>query len=155
MKRIWPFIYAVSAPLCVYGGFLGSRHEVNDSDAGWVMIAFVFVMFSILPLGWFGYAILHSKKSTMPRPSFDRHPFGWWSDVLQALRVSVLLTVLKTVGVLIAFGAGRGQSDITVCMWVALSAGIVIGERLVYRIYKARIAPHPEACAQAATLSEY
>ena len=155
MKRIWPFVYAVSAPLCVYGGFLGPRRELNASDAGWMMIAIVFVMFSIMPLGLFGYAILHSKKSAMPRPSFDRHPFGWWSDVLQPLRVSVLCAVLKTFGVLMAFGAGRGQSEMTVWMWVALSAGIVIGERLVYRVYKARIAPHPEARSQAATLSEY
>ncbi len=153
MKRIWPFVYAVCAPLCVYGGFLGGRHELDASEAGWLAIALGFVMFSITPLGLFGYGILHSKKAAMQRPSFDRHPFGWWSDVLQPLRVSVLASVLKTVGMLIAFGAGRGQSQMTVWMWVALSAGIVIGEQLVYRVYKARIAPQPAASAQFANLS--
>lgn len=153
MKRVWPFIYATGAPLCVFGGFLGPRHLPASSNIDWLGITVGFVMMLIAPLASFTYGIHFSKKTTLPRPSFDRHPFIWW-DVLQSLRVDVSIGVLQTLGAVIAFLAGKGQPRMFIYAYVAVSIGILIGERLVYRVYKAKIAPHPRSSAQPAPLSE-
>jgi hypothetical protein len=154
MKSVWPVIYLVGGLYCVYGGFVGPLQLLSYSDIDWVAITVGFVMTLIMPLGLFAYAAHYSKKATMQQPSFDRHPFGWWTDVLQPLRVSVLGTVLQTFGFLMAFFSGGGEPPMVIYLSVTLSTGIVLGERLVYRVYKARIAPHRRPSAQPAPLSE-
>jgi hypothetical protein len=140
MKQIWPFIYLLGGSLCFYGGFIGPRHAQVSENIDLLAIMGGFVLTLVAPLALFAYGIHFSKKAVMPRPSFDRHCFGWWTDTLQPLRVSVLVSVLKTLGALTAVLMGGGQSQKLVHVYVACSIGIVIGERLVYWVYKKRIA---------------
>jgi hypothetical protein len=139
MKQFWPIVYVSSIPFCIYGGFAAMRHSSNTTNIDWVLIAIVLVMMTSLPLGLFAYGINYSKKEKMERPSLDRHCFGWWTDTLQPLRVSVLGTAFYTLGTLAAYPGAAEQARMLIFLYVATTIGITIGERLVYSIYDSKI----------------
>ena len=67
------------------------------------------------------------------RPSLDRHPFGWWRDPLQAGRVTLVATALWSAGAVCALPRADHRGTMIFWVLVAWSAGMFIGERIVFR----------------------
>jgi hypothetical protein len=72
------------------------------------------------------------------RPSLDRHPFGWWRDTLQPLRISVIGACLYFLGAYFALPHTDRRGVMLLWFYPALAAGLFIGERIV--LYRERIA---------------
>jgi hypothetical protein len=74
------------------------------------------------------------------RPSLDRPPFDWWRDTLQPLRISVIGACLYFLGACFALPRTDRLGVMLLWFYAALAAGLFIGERIVYVLYRERIA---------------
>ena len=142
MKRIWPIIYFILAPIIIFSGYDGTRRN-PDSNLDWIALTIIPVVVTLLPIGLFLYGLSYSGRSKMPRPSLDRHPFGWWTDTLQPLRCSSIGTALSAVGASAAYPATSDQARMGIYLLVILAVSTAIGEVLVYKLFKERIGEQP------------
>ncbi|WAC18905.1 hypothetical protein OVA24_16865 [Luteolibacter sp. SL250] len=140
MPKLWPWIYAMLIPVCCHAGYRIVRDAGGmPSGVHWVEVAVAFVAVTIAPLLLVAYGFLHSRKERMRRPSWDRHPFGWWTDTLQPLRVSVVSGLAYAAGAASALPAADEKGRMTFFLLAAIATGMAIGERLVYVVYRGRI----------------
>lgn len=140
MAKLWPWIYAVLMPLCGYGGYRMVR-DAGEMPSGVnpAAVAVAFVASTIAPLLLVAYGFSYSRKDKMRRPSWDRHPFGWWTDTFQPLRVSMVFCLAYAAGAALALTAAVEKGRMSFFLLAAIATGIFIGERLVYVIYRRRI----------------
>jgi hypothetical protein len=138
--KVWPVIYAVLIPFAVYSGFRGLRPEATaGTNPDWIFASITFVLLSLFPLGAAAYGFRYSKKEAMQRPSWDRHPLGWWTDTLQRLRFCLIYTSLMALGAAFALPSADEKGRMMFLFLVAMPAGLFVGERLVYAIYRKKI----------------
>jgi hypothetical protein len=139
MNRLWPLIYVGFGLLSLNGGYESLRPERTDkTNADWVFIIIILILFCLFPLGAVSVGRAYGVE-TFRRPTFHRHPFGWWSDTLQPLRVSVVFSVLFSIGQLVAFPHTDAKGTMLFYSYLAMAVGLFLGERLVYVIFKSRI----------------
>jgi hypothetical protein len=140
MRHVWRFIYLGSLPLCILGGYRSlAPDQTANTNADWIFVTLAFVGMCLFPLG----AMAYSRRigvEVFRRPSFDRHPIGWWRDTLQPLRVSLISTALLFVGSCFALPHADHKGIMMFWFYAALTLGLFIGERIIYRIYAKRIA---------------
>jgi len=133
-------VYVTGAILALIGGYRGlSPDRTVHTNADWVFVIVCFVLTSLFPLGAMTYSRWIGVE-TFRRPSLDRSPLGWWRDTLQPLRVSVVFVALTFIGSCFALPHADHRGVMLVWSFGAVSLGLFIGERLVYHIYRERIA---------------
>ena len=137
--NLWRCLHAILILGAIPGGYHGVRWPRGSVTLGWFPVALGFVIFSIAPLLLVAYGFLHSRKETIRRPTWDRNCFRWWTDTLQPLRLSVVLCLAQAVGGAFALHAAGERGRMWFHVLAAIAAGIFIGERLVYAIYRRRI----------------
>jgi hypothetical protein len=138
MRKLWPIIYALGILLSLDMGYDLLRSDVTArTDMGWPFIAIFFVAAFLFPL--IALAPSRSYAGPMRRPSWYRHPFGWHTDPLQALRVSIVATALVAFGAAGALPNTDHKGVMLICSLAALAVGFFIGERFAYFIYRKRI----------------
>lgn len=133
-------IYALLIPLAIFSGYRELRPEATArTNADWIFVTVTFVGCSIFPLGAVAYGFKYSNKKTMQRPTWDRHPIGWWTDTLQPLRFSLIYMTLFALGAFFALPGADERGRMLFLSLVAIPAGLFVGERLVYAVYRKRI----------------
>ena len=140
MRRLWPFIYValfVSTAVGVYESLAPKETAHTNSD--WIFVSITFVLTCLFPLGAMSYSRGIGVQQ-FRRPSLDRHPFGWWRDTLQPLRMSVISAALYFVGSCLALPHTDHRGLMIFWFYAALTLGLFIGERIVYVVYRERIA---------------
>lgn len=140
MKKIWPVIYAVLIPLITVSGYRALGPEATaGTNVDWIFVAVAFVCLSLFPLGAIAYGFHYSRKEKMRGPTWDRPPLGWWTDTLQPLRLCLVALTLYAFGALFALPSADQRGRMTFFFLVAMPAGLFLGERLVYAIYRKKI----------------
>ena len=140
MHRLWPLIYIalfVSTAVGVYESLAPKETAHTNSD--WVFVSITFVLTCLFPLGAMSYSRGIGVQQ-FRRPSLDRHPFGWWRDTLQPLRMSVIGAALYLIGSCFALPHTDQRGIMIFWFYAALALGLFIGERIVYVVYRERIA---------------
>ena len=139
-QRLWAAIYIIGAALALWGGYQSlSPEETAQTNSDWIFVSITFVLTCLFPLGAMAYSRgigVHEFR----RPSLDRHPFSWWRDTLQPLRISVVSAALYFLGALFALPHTDHRGLMILWFYAALALGLFIGERLVYVVHRARIA---------------
>jgi|ERR1051325_299340 hypothetical protein len=139
-RRVWLSIYIIGAVFTLWGGYKSlAPEQTAKTNSDWVFVSITFVLTCLFPLGAIAYSRLIGVQQFRP-PSFDRHPLGWWRDTLQPLRVSVVGAVLYFIGACIALPHTDQRGVMLFWFYAALAVGLLIGERLVYIVYRERIA---------------
>lgn len=138
MKRTWPIIYLISIPLLVFSGY-STPHDAPNTNVDWVLLVIIPIVTTLLPLGLFVYGIHYSQRPKMPRPTLDRHLFGWWTDTLQPLRCSSIGTGLIAIGAIAAYPGENDQARMLIYSFALMAVSLIFGELLVYRIFRNRI----------------
>jgi hypothetical protein len=110
-----------------------------DFKMGWQSIVGAFVFFSIGPLLITALRHRLGIKTIFRRPSLDRTPFTR-QDTLQVLRLFWISSTLMSLGA--CFSLAIADHNGVMMFWssVAVSAGLFIGERIVYLVYAKKIA---------------
>jgi hypothetical protein len=139
MRHLWQCVYVVGAPLVLVGGYRSlSPAETAHTNADWLFVSITFLLTCVFPLGALAYSRGIGVQE-FRRPTLDRQPLGWWRDPLQPLRVSVVSAGLYFLGACLALPHADNRGIMLVWFYAALAAGLFIGERLVYRVYRGRI----------------
>lgn len=139
MKNVWRIIYfglLITAP---YAGFTSLRPEQTaKTNPDWVFISISFVCTLLFPLMALGFSRVHGIKQFM-RPTFGRNFLRWWSDPLQPLRFCVYASILTAAGASLAVPTADAIGKLTFYWYLALAAGLILGERIAYHIFRERI----------------
>jgi hypothetical protein len=137
--HLWKIIYLAGAVLCICAGYDSLKPErTAETNADWIFVAITFVSGSLFPLGAMAYAGLRGIK-IFRRPSLSRQPFGWWTDTLQPLRVSLASMAFICLGSCFALPKTDHKGVMLCWFYAALTAGLLTGEALVYRIFAKKI----------------
>jgi hypothetical protein len=139
MRHLWRYIYVIGAVCVLVGGYLSlSAGQTERTNADWLFVSIAFAITCVFPLGAMAYSRGIGVQE-FRRPSFDRQPLDWWRDTLQPLRVSVVSAALYLLGASFALPHTDHRGVMLFWFYAALAAGLFIGERLVYRVYRAQI----------------
>ena len=142
MQRIWKYIYFSWAILCVVSGYRSLTPErTTHFYMPWSFIVVSFFFFCVAPLGIIALRNCFGFETVYRRPSLDRTPFNR-QDILQAYRLFWVSSALMSLGA--CFALPRADDHGTMMFWssVGMSAGIFIGERIVYLVHAKEIPAH-------------
>jgi hypothetical protein len=140
MKYFWRICYSIFFVLMIWEGYGSlSPQRTAGSNADWYFVLASFVGTILFPLGAMFFARSRGVK-IFYKPSFDRHPLGWWNDTLQPIRISLIFSVCQVLGCLPTLRYANELGFMTFYWMLALTIGLFIGERLVYLVYKSSIA---------------
>lgn len=142
MKLIWYMVNVGLVALGLWSGYVSLepqklRHTNPDAIAC-VAILVTMPLFALLSVG---YSVRRWKRDKLARPSWDRNPVNWWGDPLQSLFISTCIMAATAIG-----GALRRPTVGSVAFWmfgvyVCFAIGLLVGQVLVYRVYREQIAP--------------
>ena len=139
-RSLWLTIYSIAAILTLWGGYRSlDPAQTARTNADWIFVSITFVLTCLFPLGAMAYSRSIGVQE-FRRPSLDRHPFGWWHDTLQPLRASLVAAVLYLVGACFALPHTDARGVMILWFYAASALGLLMGERLVYVIFRTRIA---------------
>jgi hypothetical protein len=140
MRRLWPPIYVALFVLTAVGGYESlAPQKTANTNSDWIFVSITFVLTCLFPLGAMSYSRGIGVQQ-FRRPSLDRHPFGWWRDTLQPLRISVIGAGLYLIGSCFALPHTDHRGVMIFWFYAALTLGLFLGERIVYAVYRERIA---------------
>jgi len=136
VQNVWKFVYLAAGVLCILGGYTSLAPErTAGTNSDWILVSIAFVTACFFPLMAMAYSHRCRGIEKFRRPSLDRHPIGWWSDPLQPIRHSLIAIGLTFLGSCLALGKADHKGVMIFWFYAALTLGLFIGERLVYRVY--------------------
>lgn len=141
MKYFWLAVNSALVVLAFRGGYVSmnpDRLRHTNPDATLCLI--VLVVMPPLTVGCVAYSIRRWKTAPLSRPSWNRNPFNWWGDPLQALFVYTCAMVAVTVGSVVQQPSYGSVGFWTLGVYCSIVIGLVAGQILVYRIYRQNIA---------------
>jgi hypothetical protein len=112
------------------------RHTNPDP----VLCLSILLLSPLFALWAVAYSIRRWKADPLPRPSWNRNPLRWWRDPLQALFVSTCIMAATAIGSAVRQPTFGSVGFWTLGMYACLAIGLFVGQILVYRIYRQRIA---------------
>lgn len=140
MKNLW---YVVNIALvilafpCGYNSLSPEKLLNKNPDA--IFCGVTLLVTTLFSIGSVGYSIRRWNHSKLTRPTLSRNPFNWWHDPLQSLFISMCIAISAAIG-----GALRHPSLGSVGFWMvafytSFALGLLVGQILVYRIYRENI----------------
>jgi hypothetical protein len=138
-SKIWTILYLILIPLTIYGGYREAlSSDFSNSNADWIFITIAF--FTSILIAPVAMLFSHIQKGLkLKKPSWNRGPFRFFTDTLQTLRVTVIAIIANSLGALIAFPQLNEQGKMIVFFHLSHALGLLLGERLVYLIYRKNI----------------
>jgi hypothetical protein len=140
MKNIWYVVNVTLIALALPGGYHSLSPEKllsKNPDAIFCgSILLITPLFSLLSVG---YSIRRWKHTRLARPSFGRNPLNWRHDPLQSLFISMCGAVSMTVGSALRHPTIGSVGFWMVAAYTCFALGLLIGQVLVYRIYRENI----------------
>ena len=138
--KIWPIIYILLIPFTIFTGFHSLRPEdTAGTNPDWVLVIVTFIACSFFPLAAVAFGLNYTKKDSIQKPTWDRHPIGWWTDTLQSLRFTLVYLSLYALGAVFAFQRADENGRMMFFFILSMPVGLFLGERLVYAIYRNKI----------------
>lgn len=142
MKYLWIILNSTLVALAFLGGYNSMtpdrlRHT-NPDLVACVSILLAMPLFAV----WIvRYSIRRWKKDQLRRPSWSRNPLNWWGDPLQSLFVSTCIMGAMAIGSAVQHPVFGSVGFWTLGVYCCFTIGLLVGQILVYRIFRQRIAP--------------
>jgi hypothetical protein len=111
------------------------RHVNPDA----VLCSLILLTTPLFALGTVRYSVRVCNVDRLRRPSLDRNPLNWWYDPLQSLFITTCNIAAMAVGSLLHEPTGSSVALWMVAMYFCTTFGLVIGQALVYRVYRERV----------------
>jgi hypothetical protein len=113
------------------------RHTNPDSAA----CLFILLATPLFAIWMVTYSTRRWKFDTLSRPSWSRNPLKWSRDPLQSLFISTCVMAATAIGGAVKHPALRSVGFWMLGVYSSFAIGLLVGQILVYRIYRQRIAP--------------
>jgi hypothetical protein len=140
MKYVWRSLNTGLIASCALGGYFlvgdnTQHHPLQDWFACPMLaiLAFVFALFSV----W--YSTEFAKCAILKSPSWDRLSMDWRNDPLQCLAVSTCNLAAFSLGGLVRLPFQAHPQYLAVGMFCSGMLGFLLGQALIYRVYRSRI----------------
>ena len=141
MKHLWAVLNCTLVALALWGGYNSMNPEkLRHTNPGPVLCLLVLLVMPLFAVGSVGYAIRRWKRDALNRPSWTRNPFNWWGDPLQSLFISTCIMGAMAVGSSVQRPTFGSVGFWTLGVYACVAIGLLVGQVLVYRIYRQRIA---------------
>jgi hypothetical protein len=142
MRYFWIVLNSTLVALAFLDGYKSMapdklRHTNPDSVAC-LSILLMMPLFAILSVS---YSIRRWKAAPLSRPSWSRNPLKWSRDPLQSLFISTCLMAATAIGGAVKHPALGSVGFWTLGVYCSFAIGLIVGQILVYRIFRQRIAP--------------
>jgi len=142
MKRIWYASNLGSVPLALWGGYASLAPEkLRHTNPDAIACASILVLMPVFALFSVYYSLRRWKGNhLLSRPSWDRNPLNWWGDPLQSLFISTCVVAATAVGSALRRPTFGSAGFWTLSVYVCFLIGLLVGQVLVYRVYRGQIA---------------
>ena len=141
MRYFWVMVNSALIALAVRGGYVlltpDRLQHTNPGPLLCLVILLITPPFAVLIVA---YSIRRRKSNPLLRPSWSRNPLNWWRDPLQALFISTSIMTAMTIGAAVRRPTFGSVAFWTLGVYVCFAVGLFVGQVLVYRIYRQRIA---------------
>ena len=140
MKNIWYVINIALVALALLGGYNSlSPEKLRHTNPDAILCGIILLGTPLFALLAVGFSIQGWKQNSLARPSFDRNPLNWWGDPLQSLFISTCGMAAMALGSAVRRPTIGSVGFWTVAVYTCFAVGLVIGQILVYRIYRENI----------------
>ena len=139
LKIIWFVLNISLLALSVRQGYASlAPEQLRHVNPDAVFCSLILLTLPLFALGTVGYSVRRWNVEKLRRPSLDRNPLNWWFDPLQSLFITTCNIAAMGVGSLLRRATG------SVAYWMVATYfcaffGLVIGQVLVYRVYRDRV----------------
>jgi hypothetical protein len=140
-SNLWGIVNLVLIADAFREGYLAlapDRLRHTNPDA--LLCLIILLVMPLFALWAVTYSIRRWKADPLPRPSWNRNPLRWWRDPLQALFVLTCIMTATATGSSVRQPTFGSVGFWTLGMYACLAVGLLVGQILVYRIYRQRIA---------------
>jgi hypothetical protein len=140
VKYIWYIVNIGLVTLALWDGWTSMAPEkLRHTNPDPILCVIILIGMPLFALGSVHYSVRRWKHHRLARPSLDRNPLNWWHDPLQSLFVFTCVMASMVVG-----SAFRRPSVGSVGFWTfgvysCFAIGLLIGQIVVYRVYRERI----------------
>lgn len=140
MKNIWYVINIALVTLGLPSGYNSlSPEKLRHTNPDAIFCGAILLLTPLFAIWSVQYSIQRWNHRRLARPSLSRNPLNWWHDPLQSLFISTCIMVSTAIG-----SALRGPTIGSVGFWtlavyVCFALGLLVGQILVYRIYRENI----------------
>ena len=140
MKSIWCVINIALITLALPGGYNElSPEKLHNKNPDAIFCGAILLVTPLFALLSVGYSVRRWNHTKLARPSLGRNPLNWRRDPLQSLFISTCIVSATAIG-----GALRYPKIGSVGFWmvaasICFALGLLIGQFLVYRIYRENI----------------
>lgn len=138
-KTIWSVLNICLFGLSVRQGYASlAPEQLRHVNPDAVFCSLILLTLPLFALRTVGYSVRRWNVQKLRRPSLDRNPLNWWFDPLQSLFITTCNMAAMGVGSLLRRATG------SVAVWMVATYfcaffGLVIGQVLVYRVYRDRV----------------
>jgi tellurite resistance protein TehA-like permease len=136
IKVIWFVVNISLVALSVRQGYMSlAPEQLRHVNPDAVFCSLILLTLPLFALGTVHYSVRRCNVDKLRRPSLDRNPLNWWFDPLQSLFMFTCNVAAMAVGSLLHRRTGS-VAFWMVAMYFCLTFGLVIGQVLVYRVYR-------------------
>jgi len=141
MKYFWIMLNSTLVALSFWDGYKSMTPDAlrrTNPDA--VLCLIILLIVPVFALGIVEFSIRRWKVDRLSRPALNRNPFNWWGDPLQSLFISTCLMGATAIGSATQHPIFGSIGFWTLGVYSSFAIGLLVGQILVYRIYRQRIA---------------
>jgi hypothetical protein len=153
MKNAWYLINIIFVMLGVFGGYNslapGQLQNKNPDAVLCFLLLLTMPVFCLLSVSYSNRRT--GKKDNLIRASFGRNPLNWWGDPLQSLFISTCAMTATALGALLRRPAIGSVGFWMLGSYISIALGLVIGQLLVYRIYRGQVIKSQASARKPAT----
>lgn len=140
MKKIWLLVNIALVTLALVDGYKSlSPEKLRNTNPDAVSCCLILLGTPLFTLLAVEFSIRRWKHNNLARPSFDRNPLNWWGDPLQSLFISTCVMAAMAIGSALLRPTIGSVGFWTFAVYTCFALGLVVGQILVYRIYRENI----------------
>jgi hypothetical protein len=140
MKNIWYIVNTVLVTLALRDGYTSMAPEsLRHTNPEPLLCVIILLIMPFFALGSVYYSIRRWKHDRLARPTWDRNPLNWWHDPLQSLFISTCVMAATAIGAALRRPVIGSVGFWTFGGYCSFAIGLLVGQLLVYRIYRGRI----------------
>jgi len=142
MKRVWYAVNIGLVTLTSWGGYASMAPErLRQTNPDAIACVSILVLMPLFALGSVYYSVRRWKGGNhLSRPSWNRNPLNWWGDPLQSLFISTCIAAATAISSALRRPTFGSVGFWTFGVYVCFTIGLLVGQVLVYRVYRGQIA---------------
>ena len=140
MKNIWYVVNIALVTLAFPGGYSSlSPEKLLNKNPDAIFCGVTLLLTPLFSIGSVGYSIRRWNHSRLARPTLSRNPFNWWHDLLQSLFISLCIAMSTAIGSALRHPSLGSVGFWMVTFYSCFALGLLVGQILVYVIYRENI----------------